>query len=71
MALMIKLGSNAARVRASMQHNRNTGEDFVRMIREFRPSFGQGVVHSFTGPAEEAAALIAEGECLLGWDGVA
>lgn len=42
-------------------HNRNTGGDFTDMIRANRHRFKAGVVHSFDGPAEEAAALVACG----------
>ncbi|KAJ2159036.1 hypothetical protein GGF46_003328 [Coemansia sp. RSA 552] len=39
-------------------HNRNTGDDFVRMVRENRRRFTGGVVHSFTGSSEEAHELL-------------
>ncbi|KAJ2779791.1 hypothetical protein H4R18_003819 [Coemansia javaensis] len=39
-------------------HNRNTGGDFVRMVRENRHRFSGGVVHSFTGSADEARELL-------------
>eukprot|EP00171_Calliarthron_tuberculosum_P016098 IDg16098t1 len=42
-------------------HNRNTGGDFARVIRENRARFGDGVVHSFTGSCEELRELIALG----------
>ncbi|PIA14882.1 Mg-dependent DNase [Coemansia reversa NRRL 1564] len=42
-------------------HNRNTGGDFVRVIRENRHRFGEGVVHSFTGSNEEVRELLALG----------
>ena len=40
-------------------HNRNTGGDFERVVRERRDDFGRGVVHSFTGSMEEMQALAA------------
>ncbi|KAJ2554165.1 hypothetical protein EV175_002684 [Coemansia sp. RSA 1933] len=40
-------------------HNRNTGDDFVRIVRENRHKFSTGVVHSFTGTAEELRQLLA------------
>ncbi|KAJ1870760.1 hypothetical protein LPJ55_004421 [Coemansia sp. RSA 990] len=39
-------------------HDRNTGGDFVRIVRENRSRFSNGVVHSFTGTVEEARALL-------------
>ncbi|KAF0698288.1 Aste57867_11081 [Aphanomyces stellatus] len=39
-------------------HNRNTGEDFYDMISRHRDAFREGVVHSFTGTAEEAKKLL-------------
>ncbi|KAJ2713441.1 hypothetical protein H4R19_002252 [Coemansia spiralis] len=39
-------------------HNRNTGGDFVRLVRENRHRFVGGVVHSFTGGADEARELL-------------
>ena len=40
-------------------HNRNTGGDFARLVRENRHRFTGGVAHSFTGDAEELAMLLA------------
>ncbi|KAJ1800519.1 hypothetical protein LPJ59_001038 [Coemansia sp. RSA 2399] len=40
-------------------HDRNTGDDFVRIVRENRRKFSTGVVHSFTGTAEELRELLA------------
>lgn len=34
-------------------HNRNTGGDFERVVREKRDMFSKGIVHSFTGDVEE------------------
>lgn len=34
-------------------HNRNTGEDFGKLIKQHRSRFTHGVVHSFTGSVEE------------------
>lgn len=34
-------------------HDRNTGGDFARMIKQHRTRFNMGVVHSFTGTAED------------------
>jgi len=42
-------------------HNRNTGGDFERMVREQRESFRTGIVHSFTGTAEEMEELVGLG----------
>jgi TatD DNase family protein len=41
-------------------HNRNTGDDFVALMREHRGRIVGGVVHSFTGSAEEMLALCSE-----------
>ncbi|KAF9144275.1 TatD DNase [Mortierella sp. GBA39] len=34
-------------------HNRNTGEDFGKLVAQHRSRFTHGVVHSFTGSVEE------------------
>ncbi|KAF9584217.1 TatD DNase [Lunasporangiospora selenospora] len=34
-------------------HNRNTGEDFTRIVKKHRSRFSHGVVHSFTGTLDE------------------
>ena len=39
-------------------HNRNTGGDFVQMVKEHRHKFSSAVVHSFTGNLEEAKQII-------------
>ena len=40
-------------------HNRNTGDDFLRIVTEQRDKIkGGGVVHSFTGSIEELNALV-------------
>lgn len=39
-------------------HDRNTGGDFARIIKENRHRFKDGVVHSFTGTREEARELL-------------
>ncbi|KAJ1644530.1 hypothetical protein LPJ64_003804 [Coemansia asiatica] len=39
-------------------HNRNTGGDFVRIIRENRHRFTDGVVHSFTGSEDELRSFL-------------
>eukprot|EP00667_Euglena_gracilis_P011433 EG_transcript_11680 len=39
-------------------HNRNTGEDFVRLMKKYRPSISGGVVHSYTGGEEELRELL-------------
>jgi TatD DNase family protein len=39
-------------------HDRNTGGDFARMMKENRHRFKSGVVHSFTGTKEELQAYI-------------
>ncbi|KAJ1988181.1 hypothetical protein EDC05_005446 [Coemansia umbellata] len=39
-------------------HNRNTGGDFARIIKENRTRFSNGVVHSFTGTAAELRELL-------------
>lgn len=54
---------------ALIQHNRNTGDDFVAMLRKHQHDFSQGVVHSFTGPAEEAQAILAEEGIYIGLNG--
>jgi len=38
-------------------HNRNTGGDFERVVREHREDISGGVVHSFTGDVSEMQAL--------------
>jgi TatD DNase family protein len=38
-------------------HNRNTGQDFVNMVKANRHKFTEGVVHSFTGSLEEMQSL--------------
>lgn len=40
-------------------HNRNTGKDFYDIVRANRSRFPGGVVHSFTGTAEELAEILA------------
>jgi TatD DNase family protein len=40
-------------------HNRNTGGDFVDLIRKNRHRFKSGVVHSFTGNSDELDQLLA------------
>eukprot|EP00760_Papus_ankaliazontas_P007848 PhM_4_TR13561/c0_g1_i1/m.38681/K03424/tatD; TatD DNase family protein len=40
-------------------HDRNTGDDFLNIMRENRSRFREGVVHSFTGTMEEMEALVA------------
>jgi TatD DNase family protein len=40
-------------------HSRSTGGDFNRIIRENRHRFSGGVVHSFTGTAEELQEILA------------
>eukprot|EP00968_Pinguiococcus_pyrenoidosus_P026125 scaffold7052_cov254-Pinguiococcus_pyrenoidosus.AAC.130 len=39
-------------------HDRDTGGDFLAMLREHRSRLAGGVVHSFTGSLEEAKALV-------------
>ena len=40
-------------------HNRNTGGDFVKLLRENKhKAFGGGVVHSFDGSLQEAKEII-------------
>ncbi|KAJ1654400.1 hypothetical protein IWQ61_005666 [Dispira simplex] len=39
-------------------HNRNTGNDFIDIMRQHRHRIRGGVVHSFTGSLEEALALV-------------
>lgn len=34
-------------------HSRNCKEDFLRLVKEHRHKFSTGVVHSYTGDAEE------------------
>ncbi len=42
-------------------HNRNTGGDFARIVRENRQKFTDGVAHSFTGGKEELMELLGLG----------
>ncbi|KAJ2475259.1 hypothetical protein EV174_005341 [Coemansia sp. RSA 2320] len=42
-------------------HDRNTGGDFARLIKENRHRFTGGVVHSFTGSMAEARELLGLG----------
>lgn len=52
----------AARVRLPLfLHCRDAGDDFVAMMRRHRPSVVGGVVHSFDGPADLAAEIVALG----------
>lgn len=39
-------------------HDRNTGGDFGRIVRENRSKFSTGVVHSFTGTMEEMQSYV-------------
>ena len=39
-------------------HNRNTGGDFAKLVKENRHKFSGGVVHSFTGTLEEAKEIL-------------
>ena len=39
-------------------HNRNTGGDFVKIIKENRHRFSTGVVHSYTDSLEEMKQLL-------------
>lgn len=39
-------------------HMRDAAADFVEIISRHRDRFGEGVVHSFTGTAEEARAML-------------
>ncbi|KAJ1914417.1 hypothetical protein H4219_004797 [Mycoemilia scoparia] len=39
-------------------HDRNTGTEFYDMVRANRSKFSTGVVHSFTGTAEEMKSLV-------------
>ena len=39
-------------------HSRATNGDFARIVKENRHKFTSGVVHSFTGDAEELEALL-------------
>ncbi|KAJ3298516.1 TatD DNase [Borealophlyctis nickersoniae] len=50
-------------------HNRNTGGDFVKMVRANRHKFTEGVVHSFDGPWEEAKILTEELGLYIGING--
>lgn len=42
-------------------HNRNTGGDFVRILQDWSGRLAGGVVHSFTGDADEMKALVGLG----------
>mmetsp|Transcript_4791 Transcript_4791/g.3987 ORF Transcript_4791/g.3987 Transcript_4791/m.3987 type:complete len:99 (+) Transcript_4791:247-543(+) len=39
-------------------HNRNTGDDFFKIVKENRHKFSDGIVHSFTGTKEEAKKIL-------------
>ncbi|KAF1797470.1 hypothetical protein FB192DRAFT_1175250 [Mucor lusitanicus] len=39
-------------------HNRNTGDDFLELVKANRHKFKHGVVHSFTGSMEEMQMLV-------------
>ena len=39
-------------------HSRSTNGDFTKIIKENRHRFSTGVVHSFTGTAEEAKEFV-------------
>lgn len=39
-------------------HNRNTGNDFYEIVKKNRDRFTTGVVHSFTGSAEEVKQIV-------------
>lgn len=39
-------------------HDRNSGGEFARVVRENRARFGDGVVHSFTGSVEDLAGVL-------------
>lgn len=39
-------------------HNRNTGDDFYEIVEKNRKKFKKGVVHSFTGTAEEIKRIL-------------
>jgi TatD DNase family protein len=39
-------------------HNRNTGDDFFNIVKENRHKFSTGVVHSFTGNADELKKIV-------------
>lgn len=39
-------------------HNRNTGDDFFKIVKENRHKFKSGVVHSFTGTDEELQKIL-------------
>lgn len=39
-------------------HNRNTGSDFYDIVKKNRSRFTTGVVHSFTGSAEEVKQIV-------------
>ena len=42
-------------------HDRNTGGDFGRVVREYRSKFSTGIVHSFTGTMEEMQSYVEMG----------
>lgn len=50
-------------------HSRNTGDDFVKIMREFRPRITGGVVHSFTGSMEEMQIFTQELDLFVGVNG--
>lgn len=50
-------------------HNRNCTDDFLSIIKKNRHLFSRGVVHSFTGPAVEAEALLAIEGLYIGLNG--
>ena len=50
-------------------HNRHCTDDFLSIIRKNRHRFSQGVVHTFTGPAAEAEALLGIEGLYIGLNG--
>jgi Tat protein secretion system quality control protein TatD with DNase activity len=50
-------------------HNRNTGWDFVDVMRKHRHRISGGVVHSFTGTVEEMKAIVEELDLYIGVNG--
>ncbi|KAL2911924.1 hypothetical protein HK105_208588 [Polyrhizophydium stewartii] len=50
-------------------HDRNTGPDFVDMVRAHRHLFSTAVVHSFTGPLDEMRVLTDELGLYIGVNG--
>ncbi|KAH9244282.1 hypothetical protein BASA81_018329 [Batrachochytrium salamandrivorans] len=50
-------------------HDRNTGPDFINMVRKHRKEFTTGVVHSYTGSIDDMTVLTSELGLYIGING--